>query len=140
MIRFNELILRNFFSIGNVPVTFDLDTGKLTLIRGVNGTGKSTIIDGLFYALFGTPHRPQVKLADMINDINKKNLEATLELELHDGTPITIVRGMKPDILRITGLENLAKKKLDQAYINDLLGFDKNLFLPLRQLKTEAVI
>ena len=40
MIRFKLITTRNFFAIGNQPVSFNLDTGLLSLVCGENGTGK----------------------------------------------------------------------------------------------------
>jgi DNA repair exonuclease SbcCD ATPase subunit len=72
MITLQDITLRNFLSIGQVTQAVDFDKKDLTLILGENldlggdgarnGTGKTTLIQGLSYALFGTP----------INNIQKR--------------------------------------------------------------------
>ena len=74
MIQLKNITLRNFLSIGQVTQAVDFDKKDLTLILGENldlggdgarnGTGKTTLIQGLCYALFGVP----------INNIRKDNL------------------------------------------------------------------
>ena len=65
MIQIKNITLRNFLSIGNVTQAVDFNKKELTLILGENldlggdgarnGTGKTTLIQGLSYALFGVP-------------------------------------------------------------------------------------
>ena len=135
MIKFKWITIRNFLMVGNKPVKFNLDTQELTLIHGTNGSGKSTIIDAICYALFGTPHRPKLLMGDLVNDKNKKRMEVVLEFVSGDDT-WKIVRGIKPDKLIIKKndeeLESLSSKKLNQQMIIDeVIGFDKDLFLQI---------
>ena len=65
MITLKNITLRNFLSIGQVTQAVCFDRQDLTLILGENldlggdgarnGTGKTTLIQGLSYALFGVP-------------------------------------------------------------------------------------
>ena len=70
MIVFKRLTLKNFLSVGNTPVTFDLDEAKTTLIHGTNGSGKSTMLDALTFALFNKPFR-SIRLPQLVNTQNK---------------------------------------------------------------------
>ena len=64
-IIFKNITLKNFLSTGQVTQAISFDKKDLTLILGENldlggdgarnGTGKTTIIQGLSYALFGVP-------------------------------------------------------------------------------------
>ena len=54
MIKFKTLSFKNFVSAGNLPITISLDHPGLTLGEGPNGSGKTTILNALYYALFGS--------------------------------------------------------------------------------------
>ena len=69
MITFEKVSWRNFLSTGDAPTTVLLDRAATTLIIGENGSGKSTILDALTFALFGKPFRNITK-AQLINQIN----------------------------------------------------------------------
>ena len=63
MIKFKNLTIKNFMSVGAVTQAVNLDRGGLVLVLGNNldlggdgsrnGTGKTTIINALSYALYG---------------------------------------------------------------------------------------
>jgi DNA repair exonuclease SbcCD ATPase subunit len=65
MIKIKDLTVRNFMSVGNITQAVDFDREKLTLVLGENldqggddngsrnGTGKTSIINALSYALYG---------------------------------------------------------------------------------------
>lgn len=95
MITFIKVTAKNFQSVGNAPITVDLNRSKLTLVTGPNGSGKSLmLIEAMAYGLFGKPFR-SVNLADLINDINKKG--CLVEVEFKKGTDeYRVVRGQKP--------------------------------------------
>lgn len=109
MITVKTLTLKNFLSIGQVTQAIDFNRKDLTLILGENldlggdgarnGTGKTTIIQGLSYALFGSAIN-QIKKDNLINRTNGKNMVATVEFSVH-GKDYKIVRGRKPNILKL---------------------------------------
>lgn len=85
---FDELTLRNFLSYGNNDTVINLDQPGTTLIVGEdvdsgtgtsNGAGKSTILNAIVYALFDRPLSKDIKLDDMINNVNKKNMHVGLK-------------------------------------------------------------
>jgi len=65
MIKIKDLTVKNFMSVGNVTQAVDFEEDQLTLVLGENldqggddsgsrnGTGKTTIINALSYALYG---------------------------------------------------------------------------------------
>ena len=65
MIQIKKLSVKNFMSVGNATQGIDFDRRDLTLVLGENldlggddsgarnGTGKTTIINGLSYAIYG---------------------------------------------------------------------------------------
>ena len=108
MINVKTLTLRNFLSIGAVTQAVDFERKDLTLILGENldlggdgarnGTGKTTIIQGLSYALFGSAIN-QIKKDNLINRTNGKGMIATVEFSVR-GVDYKIIRGRKPNILK----------------------------------------
>lgn len=113
MLKINKLTLKNFMSFGNVEQEIVIDTNTLTLILGENrditnvshvadfrnGAGKSCLCSALSYVLFDKPIG-NVKKDNLINKINEKNMEVSVEFEKNDNT-YRIVRGRKPNILKL---------------------------------------
>lgn len=80
--------------------------------------------------LFGKPYR-SIKLCDLVNRFNGKDLEVQVEFEI-DKDVYTISRGYKPAKFAITKngheLNILSAKKLNQEEIDKLLGINYILF------------
>ena len=108
MITYGKLQLKNFLSIGAVTQSVDLNTSKLTLILGENldlggggtrnGTGKTTILQGLSYALFGVPIN-NIKRDNLINRTNAKGMVVKFDFSIDD-VNYRIERGRKPTFLK----------------------------------------
>ena len=78
MIRFKKLTAKNFLSYGNSPTVIDFDKSKSTLVAGMNGSGKSSLLlDGISFALYGKAFR-QINLGQLINSINQKDCRGDL--------------------------------------------------------------
>jgi len=99
VINFHTLTFKNILSVGNTPVTLELDSEKTTLIHGTNGTGKSTVLDALCYSLFGKPFR-RINLPQLINTQNKKGLVCEVTFSI-GSTEFMVKRGMKPNLFEI---------------------------------------
>jgi DNA repair exonuclease SbcCD ATPase subunit len=99
VLNFKTVTWRNFLSTGNATTLLNLDSNASTLIVGKNGEGKSTMLDALTFALFGKPFR-DINKNQLINSINKKNCEVTVEFELN-ARSYKIIRGIKPNIFEI---------------------------------------
>ena len=98
-IIFKSVSYKNFLSTGNVENNILLDKSRTTLIMGRNGEGKSTILDALTFGIFGKPFR-DVKLSQLINSINGKQLLVTIEFSIGP-KEYKIIRGMKPTVFEI---------------------------------------
>jgi len=110
MIKLKDLTVKNFMSVGNQTQAVDFGREQLTLVLGENldqggddsgsrnGTGKTTIVNALCYALYGQA-LTNIKKDNLINKINGKNMLVTLTFE-KDGTSYRIERGRKPTVLK----------------------------------------
>jgi len=122
MITLKNITLRNFLSIGNVTQAVDFDKKDLTLILGENldlggdgarnGTGKTTLIQGLSYALFGVPIN-NIRKDNLVNRTNGKAMMVTLEFNAN-GIEYKIERGRKPNVLRFY-VNDVQQKNQDDA-------------------------
>lgn len=131
MIEFQSIKTKNFLSVGNNPVEILLNKSPTTCISGRNGSGKSLILDGINFALFGKPYR-KINKPDLVNSINGKGLEVEL-LFTSKSKQYKIVRGIKPNILEIyedSKLLNQASDSRDyQEFLEtNILGMNENAF------------
>jgi DNA repair exonuclease SbcCD ATPase subunit len=122
MITLKNITLRNFLSIGQVTQAVDFDKRELTLILGENldlggdgarnGTGKTSLIQGLSYALFGVPIN-NIRKDNLVNRTNGKAMMVTLEFNVN-GIDYKIERGRKPNVLKFY-VNNVQQKNQDDA-------------------------
>lgn len=119
MIVFKKITFANFLSIGNTPVTVELNKNKTTLIHGTNGSGKSSVLDAICYALYNKPFR-RINLPQLLNTQNKKGLLTEVEFTIGQNTYI-VQRGQKPKVfnLIVNGKEfdKLAADKDTQTHL-----------------------
>ena len=156
MLKIKNLTVRNFMSVGNQTQAIEFDKGQLTLVLGENldlggdgsgsrnGTGKTTIINGLSYAIFGTA-LTNIKRDNLINKINGKGMLVTATLE-KDGIEYHIERGRKPNLLKFSingkeqSLEDVDESQGDsretQKVIEDMVGMKHEMFKHLVALNT----
>ncbi len=156
MIKIKNLTVRNFMSVGNQTQAIDFDRGQLTLVLGENldlggdvsgarnGTGKTTIINGLSYAIYGQA-LTNIKRDNLINKINSKGMLCTVTFD-KDGQEYHIERGRKPNILKfsINGQEQELKdldesqgdSRETQKAIEEVFGMSHEMFKHLVALNT----
>jgi len=99
MITFRKLRWKNLLSTGNYFSEIQLDGNSNTLVVGENGSGKSTMLDALCFALFGKPFRP-INKPQLINSINGKDCVVEVEFDANN-KKYKIVRGIKPNLFEI---------------------------------------
>ena len=99
MIIFKSVRYKNFLSTGNSFTEINLNETKSTLVVGQNGSGKSTMLDAISFALFSKPHR-NINKSQLVNSINQK--ASVVEVEFSIGSSaFKIVRGIRPGIFEI---------------------------------------
>ena len=100
MILFEKIRWKNFLSTGNQYSEINFQTEhQTTLIVGVNGSGKSTVLDALTFSLFGKPFR-KINKPQLVNSTNEKDCK--VEVEFSVGTiKWKVIRGIKPNIFEI---------------------------------------
>lgn len=130
VIKFNSLTFKNILSFGAKPTKISFERG-VNLISGKNGSGKSAILDALSFCLFGQPYR-KIKIKELINRKNRKNLEVTCEFIVDEKDKFTITRTMNPDSIEILKndeeLELLSSKRLNQEEIDKIIGINYQMF------------
>ena len=156
MIKIKDLTVKNFMSVGNVTQGVDFDREQLTLVLGENldqggddtgsrnGTGKTTIINALSYALYGQA-LTNIKRNNLINKTNSKGMLVTLNFD-KEGNSYRIERGRSPNVLKfyINNHEqvdaNIDESQGDsretQKSIAELLGMSHDMFKHIIALNT----
>lgn len=156
MIKIKDLTVKNFMSVGNQTQAVDFGKEHLTLVLGENldqggddsgsrnGTGKTTIVNALSYALYGQA-LTSIKKDNLINKINNKNMLVTLTFE-KDGVDYRIERGRKPTVMKF--FVNDQEQSTDEADdsqgdmretqrdIHELLGISHDMFKHILALNT----
>jgi exonuclease SbcC len=140
-LRFEKITLTNFLSIGDTPLTFNFLDG-LNLITGYNrdnpteknGIGKSSICDGLIFALYNETIK-NLKMNDIVNDKLKKKCKVELAFNIEEGGVkhhYTIERGIKPSYCKffMDGVEDKTLSSISKTneLISNTIGVSKDLF------------
>ena len=154
MIKIKDLTVKNFMSVGNATQAVNFNQEQLTLVLGENldqggddsgsrnGTGKTTIVNAISYALYGQA-LTNIKRDNLINKINSKNMLVTVEFE-KDGREYRIERGRKPNVLKFY-IDNTEQEEADdgqgdsretQKDIDELLGMSHDMFKHILALNT----
>ena len=137
MILFKNIKWKNFLSTGNTFVEIDLRKSQLTLMIGANGSGKSTMLDALCFALFNRPFR-NIKKEQIVNTINGG--DALVEVEFQVGTKMyKIIRGIKPNLFEIYSDGLLLNQDASSVDYQNVLE-DQILRLNHRAFKQIAVL
>ena len=141
-------------SVGNATQAINFDRKDLTLVLGENldlggddsgarnGTGKTTIINALSYALYGNA-LTSIKKDNLINKTNGKNMLVTIDFE-KDGIDYRIERGRKPSVMKffVAGNEKeitddaQGDSRETQAEIERMLGMSHDMFQHIVGLNT----
>ena len=138
-------------SVGNNTQGVRFDSETLTLVLGNNldlggdgsrnGTGKTTIINALSYALYGEA-LTNIRRDNLINKTNGKNMVVSVEFE-KNGIEYKIERARRPNFLKfyVNGeekedQEQQGDSRETQKDIEKLIGFSHNMFKHIVALNT----
>lgn len=141
-------------SVGNVTQALRMDQYGLTLVLGNNmdlggdgarnGVGKTTIVNALSYAIYGSA-LTNIRKENLINKTNGKTMLVTVEFE-KNGNKYTIERGRKPNLLRFivddrevneAGTdEGAGENRVTQEAIDKVVGMSAEMFKHLVALNT----
>ena len=154
MFKVKTLTVKNFMSVGNATQAVHFNRRDLTLVLGQNldlggddtgarnGTGKTTIINALSYALYGEA-LTKIRKDNLINKTNGKNMLVTIEFE-NAGVDYKIERGRKPNTVafyiggqeqEITD-ESQGDSRETQAEIERMLNMSHEMFKHIVALNT----
>ena len=149
MITFKNLKYRNFLSSGQHWTEINFQEYNTNLVIGTNGSGKSTMLDALTFALFNKPFR-KINKSQLINTTNEK--DTLVEVEFTVNTRDYLVRrGIKPNIFDIEvngeALHRQADDRNNQKVLEDnilkvnyksftqIVILGSSTFVPFMQLK-----
>ncbi len=119
MIQFKHVKYRNFLSTGNAFTEIQLNRSQTTLLTAKNGGGKSTVIDAIVFALYGTPFR-KINKPSLVNSINKRDLLVEIEFSISNND-YRVVRGIKPNVFEVYKNGSLINQAADvREYQNHL--------------------
>jgi DNA repair exonuclease SbcCD ATPase subunit len=152
MIQIKNLTVKNFMSVGNATQAIDFDRRDLTLVLGENldlggdgsrnGTGKTTIINALSYALYGNA-LSNIRKDNLVNKTNGKNMLVSLDF-IVAGKEYRIERGRKPNVLKfyVNNEEQAASdyaqgdSRETQEAIETTMGLSHDMFKHIMALNT----
>ena len=138
-------------SVGNNAQGVRFDDKHLTLVLGNNldlggdgsrnGTGKTTIINALSYALYGEA-LTNIRRDNLINKTNGKGMIVSCDFEL-SGTEYRIERGRRPNVLKLfvngteqDDQEQQGDSRETQKEIEKIIGFSHQMFKHIVALNT----
>ena len=143
-------------SVGNQTQAVDFGKQQMTLVLGENldqggddngsrnGTGKTTIVNALSYALYGVA-LTNIKKDNLINKINGKGMLVMLSFD-KDGVSYRIERGRRPNLLKfyVNDVEQDTEESDDaqgdmretQKDVDELLGMSHDMFKHIVALNT----
>ena len=111
MIIFKTIKWKNFLSTGDHWNEINFLEKNTNLIIGTNGSGKSTMLDALTFALFNKPFR-KINKSQLMNSSNERDCLVELEFSVNNRDYI-VRRGMKPNIFDIEVNGNLMHRQAD---------------------------
>jgi len=140
-------------SVGNATQSVQIADTHLTLVLGNNmdlggdgnrnGTGKTTVLNALCYALYGQA-LTNIKLNNLINKTNNKDMIVSVSF-MKNGHLYKIERGRKPNVFKLyvddqeTGDQTdtaQGENRQTQEVLNRILGMSLPLFKHLVALNT----
>ena len=141
-------------SVGNQTQAIDFQQKLLTLVLGENldmggddagsrnGTGKTTIVNALSYALYGEA-LTKIRRDNLVNKTNSKSMLVTIAFE-KDGVNYRVERGRKPNVMKYyideqeQELSDVSQgdSRKTQEDLNRMIGMNPKMFKHIVALNT----
>ena len=142
-VNFSNISIKNFLSIGKEEVFLDfrkgtcLITGENKDNGGRNGVGKSSLIESIYWTLFGSTIR-DIKKDRIVHNQSKGGTSVILNFNIEDGKESThykITRSLEPSKLLLEkygeiSLEDISLSTMPKTdeYIKQLVGANEEVF------------
>ncbi len=126
----SEIGIKGFKSYGNNEQVLKLNTekGDLILLVGVNGAGKSSLLDSVDYVLYGKVKGKRKAWSTLSSLPNRINNELFNRIKfISNGTEVEIHRGLNPSVLSLienTIVNDKAGKSNIEIKIQNYVGLD----------------
>jgi len=139
-IVFNTLKIKNFLSVGDNEININFQNG-INLLTGINkdnntrnGVGKSSIIESVYWCLFGSTIR-DIKNDKIIHNQQKKGCEVTLKFDVISVDSIKnsyqIIRSLGPSKIQVLKDDidiTLSTIPANDEFIQKLIGATPEVF------------
>lgn len=139
-IVFNALKIKNFLSVGDNEININFQNG-INLLTGINkdnntrnGVGKSSIIESVYWCLFGSTIR-DIKNDKIIHNQQKKGCEVTLKFDVISVDSIKnsyqIIRSLGPSKIQVLKDDidiTLSTIPANDEFIQKLIGATPEVF------------
>jgi DNA repair exonuclease SbcCD ATPase subunit len=138
-VKFNSVKIQNFLSIGKEPLEINFEKG-ITLITGENkdkggknGIGKSSILESIYWGLFGNTIR-DIKKDKIIHNLSKKDCKVTLDISVETTSGVKnylITRSIEPTKISIDcDGEDITHSTMPEndSFIKEIIGATEEVF------------
>ena len=119
MITFQKIKWKNFLSTGDHWSEIDFQGHTTNLVVGTNGSGKSTMLDALTFALFNKPFR-KINKSQLVNATNEKDCVVEVEFAVNNKDYL-VRRSIKPNKFDIEVNGTLMHKESDDRLNQKIL-------------------
>lgn len=138
-VYFKSIKIQNFLSVGEEPLELLFNSG-ITVITGENrdkggrnGVGKSTIVESLYWALFGSTLR-EIKREKILHNQSNKNCSVTLNFSITSGDKTNnylLTRSIEPTKISLfCNGEDITRSSMPKTdeLIKELIGGSEEVF------------
>lgn len=138
-VQFNSVKIQNFLSVGKEPLEIsfqkgiNLITGENKDKGGKNGIGKSSILEAIYWCLFGNTIR-YIKKDKIIHNLSKKDCKVTLDVSVENNSTVKnylIVRSIEPTKISITcDGDDVTHSTMPEndSFIKEIIGATEEVF------------
>jgi DNA repair exonuclease SbcCD ATPase subunit len=142
-VNFSNISIKNFLSIGKEEVLLDFKKGTCLITGenkdngGRNGVGKSSLIESIYWTLFGSTIR-DIKKDRIVHNQSKGGTSVILNFSIEDGKESNrykITRSLEPSKLLLekygdVSLEDISLSTMPKTdeYIKQLIGANEEVF------------